>query len=549
MKTRILFLLGLIIFTFSAATAQKISENKVPQDVITGFKDKFADAEIINWELNKDIYIAKFKLNDQEGKAEFTDKGVWTLTKYDIIEKELPTPILNYYKENYRGQEMNIDVSELRKNNLGNTFYYLELKKEGYNQLKPVELTFDLTGKLLTKTGTEEKTTAKKDDGKLKTDNKNVKDNTNTKDKKDSKDKRQIKEEEKPIIADENQKYIIDAAKVPAEAKSHFISKVKKPLGSVWYYQDKIYTVKFNQAGKSGQSTYTKEGVWIETRQDQSPETLHQLILAYLKDNYRNYKIKTAELVTQPKDKSIFIRIYDKRSKETPPPLTEMYFSTIGKLVSVNKADVIEDNESDNFNQKRQEEKDNEFLSDVDKKGETYENSNNYNDKISFKELPTPIPVYLKQYYKEHYVNSCRLVSDDELGNIYLITVKLENSKYPVHLYFDLQGKFLKKIDEAEGKIKKDNGKTIIENKDSKKPVSKYGTAEESVNPSELPESISKYLKKNYPQHSITESYFKTDGKLGNCYLLILKKSGENKIVKVFFDLDGNMLKAETENL
>jgi hypothetical protein len=272
------------------------------------------------------------------------------------------------------------------------------------------------------------------------------------------------------------------------------------------------------------------------------------LILAYLKDNYRNYKIKNAELVTQPKDKSIFIRIYDKRSKETPPPLTEMWFSTIGKLLSMNKAEVADDIENDNEYTKRQEEKDNEFLSEIDKKGDTYENSNNYNDKVSFKELPTPIPSYLKQYYKEHYVKSCRLVSDDELGNIYLITVKLEESKYPVHLYFDLQGKFLKKIDEAEGKIKNDNNKAVVDNNNSKKPVSKYGNTDELINPGELPAAISKYLKKSYPQHSIAESYFKTDSKLGNCYLLILKKSGDNKLVKLFFDLDGNMLKKEIEN-
>jgi hypothetical protein len=134
------------------------------------------------------------------------------------------------------------------------------------------------------------------------------------------------------------------------------------------------------------------------------------------------------------------------------------------------------------------------------------------------------------------------------LGNIYLITVKLEDSKYPVHLYFDLQGKFLKKIDEGEGKVKNENNKTIEEKKDLKKPVSKYGSAEESINSSDLPASISKYLKKNYPQHKILESYFKTDNKLGNCYLLILKKSGENKLVKLYFDPDGNMLKKETEN-
>ncbi|MEI6853913.1 MAG: PepSY-like domain-containing protein, partial [Bacteroidota bacterium] len=158
------------------------------------------------------------------------------------------------------------------------------------------------------------------------------------------------------------------------------------------------------------------------------------------------------------------------------------------------------------------------------------------------------IPQYIKKYYKEHYVKSSRMVSDDELGNVYLITVKLEDSKYAVHLYFDLQGKFLKKIDEAEGKITKDNNKTIEQTKTQEKPESKYGTSEERVNATELPTNITKYLKKKYPQYSITESFFKTDNDLGNCYLLILKKSGDKKVIQLYFDLDGNLLKDETEN-
>ena len=60
---------------------------------------------------------------------------------------------------------------------------------------------------------------------------------------------------------------------------------------------------------------------------------------------------------------------------------------------------------------------------------------------------------------------------------------------------------------------------------------------------------ISKYLKKNYPQHMINELYFKTDKEIGNCYLLIMKKTGDKKITKLFFDLYGNVLKTETENL
>jgi hypothetical protein len=532
MKTRALLILGLLVFSLTAVNAQKIPENKVPQDVVISFKYKYPDAAISSWEKAKDNYVAKFKLNDQEGKAEFTDKGVWNVTRYAVSEKELPSPIFDYYKTNYRAKDYIISVSELDKDNTGSTFYYVEIKKQGYSQIKPIELTFDLTGTLLTKTDPE--------------DNKAGNDNKGGNDKTDKKEVNQNDQVVNNVPVDTSSKYIVDIAKVPAAIKTHFASKVKKASGSVWYYQNKIYTVKFNQAGKNGQSTYAKDGTWLETRLDQSPESLHQLIVAYLKDNYRTYKVKTVELVSQTKDKTIFIRMYDKRSKETPPPLAEIMFTTTGKFININKPDVVDEN--DIYNKKRMEDKDNKFLSEVDKKGVTYENANNYNDKVSVKEMPTPVAAYLKKNFRDADLKSSRLVSDDQLGNIYLITMKPQDTKYSVHLYFDLQGNLIKKIDEGEGKMTKDSDKIIEENHPSEKPASKYGTADEVIKATDVPAAITKYLKKSYPKHTISESFFKSDDELGNCYLLILKKSGEKKVLKLYFDMDGNVLKNETEN-
>ena len=529
MKTRFLFLFVFLILGFSTVPAQKISENKVPKDVVISFKYKYPDATVSTWELNSDLYIAKFKLNNQESKAEFNDKGVWNVTRYNISEKELPGPILNFYKDNYRNKQFNISVSELHKNNEGKTFYYLQLKKEQNNQIKPIELTFDLNGKLLSKTGQDE------------IDLKNE-----STEKSNKKDKKQTDQEENVVKPDENQKYIIDVAEVPADAKTHFASKVKKATGAVWYLQDKIYTVRFIIAGKNGQSTYDKNGVWIETRLEQPQENLHQLIASYLKENYRTYIIKSIELVTQPKDKSILIRMYDKKSLQDPPPLTEIWFSTIGKFLSVTKPDIIDYDYLES--KKRKEDADKEFLSEIDKEGIKYEEAENYNDKVNFKELPSPIPQYLKQNYKEHLVKSTRFVSDDELGNVYQIDVKREDSRDEAHLFFDILGNFLKKMDDADIKSNSDNN---ITNEDKQTPAiteKKYGTSEESVNAQELPTNISKYLKKNYPQHTIAESYFKYENEFGNCYLLVMKKNGDRKIILLYFDLDGNLLKNEIDS-
>lgn len=538
MKAKILFSICFLLFAYYNISAQKISESKVPQDVFISFKYKYSEATVSYWEKSSENYIAKFKLNDQVGKAEFDEKGLWIETRFDVKEKELPSPVLAYYKENYYSLEYVMSVIELHKTSQGESFYYVEVKKEGISQLEPVRLHFDLTGKLIYKSDPAEN----KADKDLK-DN-NTKDNNNKTNKPTNNNQTTNVVEE----TDDGTKNLIDPAKVPAAAKSHFLSKNKKAAGTVWYYKDQKYIVKFNSAGKNGQSTYTKEGAWRETRIESSEDKLNQLTTNYLKENYRQYKIKSVEYVTQPKDKSIYIQMFDKRSRAIPPPITEIWFTSAGKFVNVEKPEITDPEEL--AAQKRRDEKDQEFMSEVDQKGVTYENSDNYNDKVSVKELPSPIINYVKANYKEHIIKSARLVSDDKLGNVYLLYVKIEGAKYGTQLYFDITtGNLLKKYDESENRINNDN--IVLEDKfgGNDEPVSKYGTPDERVSVSELPSDISKYLKKNYPNHMINELYFKTDKELGNCYLLIMRKSGEKKITKLYFDLDGNVLKTQTENL
>jgi len=519
MKKGILFFICLL-FALYDVNAQKISDSKVPQDVIISCRYKYPDATVMYWEKQDENYVARFKMNNQTGNAEFDEKGLWIKTRFEIKEKELPSSVVSYYKENYLANEYVMSVIEIHKTSQGKSYYYIQLKREGVTQVLPVDLQFDLAGTLIYKNDPGE---AKANEG----DNKTV--NTNT------------AASEPP---DDGSKYLVPDNKVPAVATTHFKSKNKKASGAAWYFRDQKYTVKYNSAGRNALSTYTKEGAWLETRVESSEDKLNQLVTNYLKDNYRQYKIKTVEFVTQPKDKSIEIGMYDKRSNATPPPITKIWFTSAGKYVNVEKPDIVDPNEREA--QKRREEKDKKFMEDVDKSGVVYEDAENYNDKVNKKELPSSIHEYIKKNYKEHVINSSRLVSDDELGNVYLIRVKIEGAKYGTQLFFDIAGKFLKKIEESEARMNKEDinmGTSGTEVQESK-----YGTSDEKISQGELPSEISKYLKKNYPSHEIKESYFKTDKDLGNCFLLIMQKAGEKKITKLFFDLDGNLARTSFEN-
>ena len=522
MKTRILFFICLL-FAFIDVNAQKISDSKVPQDVIISCRYKYPDATVTYWEKQNDVYMARFRMNNQTGNAEFDENGLWIKTRFEIKEKELPSAVISYYKENYFENEYVMSVIEIHKTSQGKSFYNIQLKREGVTQVLPVDLQFDLAGTLI----------YKNDQGESKA-------NAN-----DDKNNQSGKTNEAVVeTQDDGSKYLVPDNKVPAVATTHFKSKNKKASGAAWYFRDKKYTVKYNSAGRNALSTYTKEGAWLETRVESSEDKLNQLVVNYLKDNYRQYKIKTVEFVTQPKDKSIEISMYDKRSSATPPPVTKIWFTSAGKYVNVEKPDIADPNEREA--QKRREEKDKKFMEEVDKSGVVYEDAENYNDKVNKKELPSSIHDYIKKNYKEQVISSSRLVSDDELGNVYLIRVKIEGAKYGTQLFFDIAGKFLKKIDESETRMNKED--INMGTSGTNVPESKYGTSDEKISEGELPSEISKFLKKNYPAHEVKESYFKTDKDLGNCFLLIMQKAGEKKITKLYFDLDGNLARTLFEN-
>lgn len=541
MKTRIFFLFAFILGLSVNIFAQKITEEEVPQDVFISFKYKYPDATVSIWQKeNENIYSASFKFNEQDAIAEFEKTGKWQLTRFIIKEKELPSNILTYYKENYRDRDYAITTSELHKNNSGETFYYLVMKRQGLNQNQPVELFFDLSGKLL-RTVDPEKDKAE-----------NLQNNDNNNQNNQNNKNNQVQNNKPP--ANEVKPETIDPSKVPDVAKKHFTSKNKKAVGTAWYLTDKKYIVKFTLDGFNGQSIYSEEGVWIETRQERSTENLSPLMETYLKQNYRSYKIKTIEYVSQPKDKSFVLYIYDKKNKSTPPPITKLFFESNGKFRNVEKPDVADPNAV--LQQKKQQEKDSDFMSDVDAGGLKFDNSDNLNEKVSKKELPTPIIQYLKNNFPEHKTKDIWLMADQELGNVYYLEIKKEGSKYTTDLYFDLTGKLLKKIDETEKQSNKNqsNQDDNFDNNKNQTEVSEdntytYGTKDEWVSVSEMPSDITKYIKKQYPDYNIKESYFKTENKLGNCYLVVLKRVGENKVTKVYFDLDGNVLKTEIENL
>jgi hypothetical protein len=622
MKVKISILISIMLLGFTSLMAQPISENDVPQDVIVSFKYKYTDATIQSWETNKGNFLAKFKIADQGGVAEFTANGKWIISRFAIVEKELPSPILTYYKDNYKNREFIITVSEMVKEATGDSYYYLQVRKSGINQPKGSELFFDLSGKFIKKIEPEENKFVQefKADAPPKQDtaaasvefskkelptpilnfikanypDHSIKESKYTKDPEMGQvyylllkqqgykdqvelyfdingellkkiDSREIKavqtkevnnadDKETPVVKEDTKPKVeelkknpdgdpVADAKVPAPAKTHFISKNKKATSINWFRVERDYVVHFVAGGRKGQSIYSEEGNWKETRVELDPTSVSTPIMDYLKSNFRKLKILKIENVAMaPKNKYIEAYMVEKYSKVANPPVTKVFFDANGKYSSVEKPDVSDPNSMDA--KTRREKQDKEFLQNVDANGNpVIDNGTGVNQEINKKELPTGILRYIKANFPEMIIKESRYLFDDDLNtHIYYVTVKKEGDKNEIELYFNLEGTLLKKIDPTEQKV---NGELPInENVEINEVVS---GGSEKVNPKELPSGIKTYLKEKYPEHKVAEAIYKTDEDLGNVYFLVLKKQGSKAVTNLYFDLNGKLVRSEKD--
>jgi hypothetical protein len=326
-------------------------------------------------------------------------------------------------------------------------------------------------------------------------------------------------------------------AKVPAAAKTHFVAKVKKPSDIEWFKVERNYVVRYILTGRKAFSVYDEDGVWKETRNDLDPMTLNVIILNYIKDNFRKYRTVKAEYVqTAPKYKSYEVQIVEKVDKSANPAVTKVFFDANGKYSGIEKPEVEEVNDNGI-------DPDAEFEKYVDENSQTIEKGTGVNEKINEKELPTDVIKYIKANYVEHIIKEARYLYDDDLeSNVYYVIVKKDGNKYEIELYFDLSGKLIKKIDPTEQKYNEENEEN---NNNNSYENNEPSGESETIAPADLPYGIKNYLKNNYPDFRVDQATYMSDDEFSNVYVLILKKTGVKLTYKLWFDLNGQLVKTE----
>ncbi|MEI6765532.1 MAG: PepSY-like domain-containing protein [Bacteroidota bacterium] len=528
MRAKAIFLLSLLVIMGSALSAQ-IKATDVPQDVVVSFKYKYADGVIQEWRKDAEDYIAAFTLNNQEAAARFDADGKWLETRFTVKDKELPGQIINYYKENFKKQEYVIASSDLVKNNKGENFYQVFVKKEGINQPDPIELYFDLSGNFQKKVDPEEVKIEKDFDDPGKTDVK-----TGDKD-----------NNEMPLNSD------VSVKELPTPVNSYIKANYKEfTIKESKYINElglgNVYHLVLKQQGLKGQ---------IDLYFDLSGALLKTLNSADKKEDQQKKDSKNGQVnptqnqsqqqtqnETQPKDDWEKYIVADTKV----PATAKQHFLTKNKKAT---------NVSWYFKEKKYIVK---YVISTKKGMNTYSEEGVWletrieQDEVSLSPLITN---YLKDNYRSLQISLIYYyqVPKDKYYDIYMYDKHSKEKPAPMTIVtFDGTGKFrnIDKPELADPNSAAEQKRREKEEQEFQDKVDAGGakidagkTVNDEVDPKELPTPIIKYMKDNYKEHIIKKSRYMADAELGQVYYLEIKKEGLKDIIKLYFDVTGNLLK------
>lgn len=124
------------VLSVSVAYAQK----DVPQAAVTSLKQKFPNAQKVDWDKEKDgNFEAEFTLNGIEMSVTYSAKGEWLETETGILVSDLPAPVVAAFKKEHGSAK----ITEVAKIESTKPIVYEIEYKSG---LKTKEVMYDAQG-------------------------------------------------------------------------------------------------------------------------------------------------------------------------------------------------------------------------------------------------------------------------------------------------------------------------------------------------------------------------------------------------------------------
>ena len=129
MKTRMTIFTSLLLAGFAFTSCDDDNDNYTPgEEIVNVLYEKYPNAQRVDWELQRNHYVADFRDNNIEKEAWFNTKGEWVMTESDIPFEDLPQAIQTAFGESeYKDWRVD-DVDMLERVEM-ETMYVIEVEK------------------------------------------------------------------------------------------------------------------------------------------------------------------------------------------------------------------------------------------------------------------------------------------------------------------------------------------------------------------------------------------------------------------------------------
>ena len=258
----------------------------------SGRMDKIIDPDIEDEQIEETVSSIDNKFSSEYEKelSKGIDESVQGEAKVNA--KELPTPIMEYMKANYK-PDIKIKKSMYTEDPEFGTCYYLKVAKEGVGQ-KETQLYFDTQGKLLKVIDPDAVIT---------------------------------EEEEEKIEKEESQN-------IPAAVVSTLKLKFEKAVAVKWDNADTIYSASFQYNGVHHRVDISTTGFWIQTAIPVKNEAVPAFITTQIVKTIKSFVIQKCESVTKFDRKNYYyVEVSEKKKAVGEQPIWKFYFSSSGKLM------------------------------------------------------------------------------------------------------------------------------------------------------------------------------------------------------------------------
>lgn len=149
MKKTLLFTLGLCLCFMQTLLAQnegKAGDMTVPSMVVSAFNTKYPNMKVTDWDWEEDkgMFEAEFKMGGRDWEAYFSPEGAWEKTKASISKAQLPAAVSKAMTSGeYNTWKMD-DFMEMDTPDKGKLY-----KMEAEKGKERMYLKFDASGKMV----------------------------------------------------------------------------------------------------------------------------------------------------------------------------------------------------------------------------------------------------------------------------------------------------------------------------------------------------------------------------------------------------------------